>query len=341
MSTEKDNLMVWDRRPGHYEVWYATLSHRASRSGFWIRYTLESPLPGHGEPYAQLWFARFDADDPAANFGINRRFPITSLRAQAAPFSLGLGDGVELRHDGMRGALAGDGHEARWDLAWQPAGETLRLLPDFAYKTDLVITKVHSPNQNVRASGEIVVDGRRYTLDGDPLGQTHIWGRKHAYAWAWAHCNGFAGDDGAALEALSVRLKRGSIILPTLTLFTVMLDGEEIAFRQPWQLPLARGQWRTGSYHFAGTGPDTRVEATITSRADDMILVEYLDPDGDPVFCHNSCCADAEVKVWKRSPFVGRWREHKRLVAKHTAHYEWAGRAGDALQVKKVHVPVA
>ena len=109
MSSERDNRMVWDRRPGHYEVWYCTLSHRASGTGFWIRYTLESPLAGHGEPYAQLWFARFDPADPARTFGFNRRYPIARLTATEAPFSIAIGDAV-LRHDSLEGALEGGGH---------------------------------------------------------------------------------------------------------------------------------------------------------------------------------------------------------------------------------------
>jgi hypothetical protein len=336
MSTEKDNVMVWDHRPGHYEVWYATLSHRATQTGFWIRYTLEAPLPGHGEPYAQLWFARFDGNDSANNFGINHRFPIASLRTSESPFSLKIGE-AELTHEGMRGSLSGDGHEVSWNLRWPPGEHTRRMLPDFAYKSSLVITKAHSPNNSVPASGEIVVDGKTYTLAGDPLGQTHLWGRKHAYSWAWAHCNGFDGDSTASLEALSVRLKRGSIILPTLTLFTLFLDGEEIAFRQPWTLPLARSSYKTGHYQLNGASADTKVDMVFTCRPDEMILAEYLDPDGDPAFCHNCCSAAGKVQVWKRSPFVGRWREYRTLTAAKTAHFEWAGRAGDALQVKRVH----
>jgi Tocopherol cyclase len=336
MSSELDNRMTWDRRPGHYEVWYATLSHRASGTGFWIRYTLDAPLPGHGPAYAELWFARFDAADPANTFGVHKRWPIEALRTADSPFSVAIGD-AEVRNDRMRGAFTGGGHDVAWDLSWRAAAEAHRFLPDFAYKTDLVIAKASAANQNVAASGEIVVDGRRYALDGDPLGQSHVWGRKKAYAWGWGHCNAFEGDRAASFEAFSARLKRGSVILPNLTFFTLFLDGEELSFRQFWKLPLTRSEYRTGLYRLLGANADTKIEASFTCRADDMILCEYVDPDGDPAFCHNSCCADLAVTVWKRSPLVGRWREHRKLVAHHTAHFEWLGRAGDALHVKKVH----
>src|SRR5262245_49814751 len=104
-ATARDNVRRWDgARAGHYEVWYLTASHRASRTGFWIRYTLEAPLPGHGEPYGQLWFACFDGDDPSRSFAINRRLPIAEHRAQAEPFTVHMG-AARLGHDGMHGAL--------------------------------------------------------------------------------------------------------------------------------------------------------------------------------------------------------------------------------------------
>ena len=338
MSTEKDNQMVWGRRPGHYEVWYATLSHRESGTGFWIRYTLESPRDGLGEPWAELWFARFDASDPAQTFGIHRRFPISALHDSDNPFSISIGDS-EVRNDGMRGGLAGGGHEVRWSLSWRPAEKTHYLLPGWAYQNPLVITKVLSPNQNVLTDGEIIVDGRRYELHGDPLGQTHLWGKKHAYAWAWGHCNAF-DDPAVSLEALSVRLKRGSIILPTLTLFTLNLDGELLDFRQPWSLPLARATFHTGKYHFVGMNAHAKLEGEFTCRPDDMLLTEYVDPDGDPAFCHNSCAADLTVTLWRRSPFVGRFREDRKLTVRRMGHFEWAARAGDAFNVKRVHTSV-
>jgi hypothetical protein len=341
MSSEQDNRMVWDGRAGHYEVWYATLSHRASGTGFWIRYTLEAPRLGDGEPYAQLWFARFDPGDPTATFGINHRLPASQLAASAPPFSLSIGDAT-LRHDGMRGALAGGGHEVSWDLRWRPSPSTYHHLPELIYRTDRVDTKVVSPNLDVAIDGEIVVDGKRYELAGDPGGQTHLWGRKHAYQWAWSHCNGFDGqapdrERGAVFESISVRLKRGAVLLPRLTLFTLYLEGEEFAFREFWKLPLARSDFATGNYHLIGMTPESRVEARFTCRAEDMVLAEYVDPDGDPAFCHNTCAADAVVTVKRRSPFVGRFRDWRTLTSRRMAHFEWGGRAGDVVNVKKVH----
>jgi hypothetical protein len=332
--------MRWQQQRGHYEVWYATFSLPQEKTGFWIRYTLEAPKEGHGDPYAQLWFARTDGNDPAATFAINKKFPIEML-SSPAPAIARIGE-AELRQDGMRGALSGAGHTAEWDLRWQPAPRVHTHLPAASYRGSWADTQVLSPNLNVAAHGTLTVDGKRYTLDGAPLGQTHLWGRKHAYAWAWSHCNAFEGDRGAALETLTVRLKRGPIVLPKLTLLSLYLEGsdlEEIHFRDFYRLPLSRSEYGTGRYHLVAADPSVKVEAEYSCRAEDMIMAEYVDPDGDPAFCHNTECASLRVVVWRRSPFVGRWRRWRELTADRTAHYEWGARAGDPL-VKKRHVEV-
>lgn len=335
-ATEADNAMVW--RPGqagHYEVWYLTMNHRASRTGYWIRYTLEAPT--HGDAYAQLWFAFFSKDDPTKNFAINRRVPIASLVAQAAPFQVTIGDAV-LRHDAMKGALSGDGHRVSWDLTWLPAARTHRHLPDLIYSTSFADTRVLSPNLDVPVRGTIEVDGATYTMDGEPGGQTHVWGRKHAHEWAWGHCNAFEGRRGAALETLTARLKRRGVVLPALTVLTLYIDGERLGFTDFTDTLLGRGRFGTGTYTFAAQGAFARVEGEFTCRPEDMILTEYADPDGEAAWCANTETADLRVRVWRRA-FLGRWREDHVLHAAGTGHFEVAKRSPDPAIITR-HVVV-
>jgi hypothetical protein len=280
-------------------------------------------------------------EGPAHPVGFSRGFGIDQLRHDVEPFRIRIGD-AELRENGMKGHLAAPGHNVEWDLTWQPAEETRLMLPSAVYKMSFPDTLAMSPNQNVAARGQLTVDGQKYTLDGAPLGQTHVWGRKHAYSWAWSHCNAFKGDRGASLESLTVRLRRGPIVLPKLTLLSLYMEGEEPAlldFREPWQMPLARSDYATGRYHLIAANAEWKIEAELTCRADDMLMTEYVDPDGEPAYCHNTECADAQVKISRRSPFVGRFREHRVLTSEKCAHFEWAARAGDPL-VKKRHVAI-
>lgn len=337
-ANEADNHLVWDRQKrGHYEVYYLTCNHLESRTGFWIRYTLESPL--HEAPYAQLWFAFFDARDAAKSFAINKRFPIDRLVTERSPFKLSIGESF-LGHDHMRGALEGDGHAARWDLTWLPSGTTHRHLPDLIYKTDFADTKVLSPSLDAPLRGTITVDGRVLTLEGDPGGQTHLWGRKHAHAWAWAHCNAFEGQRGTALEALSVRLKRRGVVLPPLTLVSLYHDGEAHELTGFEHTILNRGRFGTARFQFVARGKDVRIRGDYACRPEDMVLTRYEDPDGEASFCANTEIADLRVTVERRSRLWSRWVEQARLVAPQCAHFEVAGREPDPA-IRRRHVTVA
>lgn len=335
MNTEADNHRRWDgSSPGHYEVWYLTFNDLASNTGYWIRYTLEAPLPGHGDAYAQLWFARFDAKDPSRTFGINRKFPIAAMTATTSPFSVAIA-GNQLGHDRMKGTLAGDGHDARWDLTWTPATRTHRFLPDLMYARGGVgETTVLSPNHDVSVKGTITVDGQTLTIGG-PGGQTHVWGKKHANAWAWAHCNGFEDRPGAAMEALTVRLKRRGVTLPPLTIATLYLDGETFGFNQFRHTAFNRGEFGTASYRFRTWSPTARMEAELTCRPEDMVVAPYFDPDGEPSYCANTEVADLRLTVYRRSGT--KWLAAAELVAPRRGHFEVGGRERDAA-IAKDHV---
>jgi hypothetical protein len=346
MSTEHDNQRRWDgQRRGHYEVWYLTLNDPGSRDGYWIRYTLEAPLDGQGEPYAQLWFARFDASGAGqgGTFGINRKLPIASFAApppgSSEPFSVSVG-GNRLGHDSARGALSGDGHSAEWDLRWTPATKTLHQFPKFLYRRGgLAQTTVLTPNVNVSISGTITVDGKRFELRDAPGGQTHLWGKKHAYSWGWGHCNAFDDVPGAAFEVLAVRLQRRGMLLPPLTIATLWLDGEEIALERIEQALVAPAPaMGTGRFRFTARGLFERLDGEFSCRPDDLVRASYHDPDGEPSFCHNTCIGDLRLTLSRR--VRGRWRESARLVAPRRGHFEVAGRDRDQA-VTREHVTVA
>jgi hypothetical protein len=326
--TARDNVLLWDHhQTGHYEVWYVTFNHPATRTGFWIRYTIEAPISGAA--YAQLWFAFFDGKDPSKTFGVNQRFPITDLADAAAPFRIAIG-GAELGHDHAKGAIAGDGHTARWDITWLPAPSTHHHLPEIAYRPSFpATTRVVSPNLDVPIRGTVVVDGRTYTFEGAPGGQTHLWGKKHAHAWAWGHCNAFEGRRGAALEILSVQLKRRGLVTPPMTLVTLYLDGETFKLTEFQHTLVNRGSFGTGRFAFRARGTDVKIAGEFRCRPDDMVLTEYHDPDGEASFCANTEVADLDLTVHRRSSLLGRWAEQARLSAAQSGHFEVAGRAPD------------
>ncbi len=324
-----ENRMRWQFQPGHYEAWYATLSQLATRTGFWIRYTLSSPEETHGNPSGRVWFARFDPEDSARSFGVNRRFDIIDLESHEDPFSLRIGD-CELSDGQMRGRLDSAERKIEWDLSWSPSPTVHRHLPSVAYVGSWADTRVLSPNLNVAVSGKIIVDDEQYLFDGDPLGQSHLWGRKHAYRWAWAHLNTFS-DRKTVLEALTVQIRRGPIVVPHLSMMTLHLDGEIIELREPWQLPFVRAQENVGELVMRATTPRYRIDLSITAPRESLLMAEYVDPDGDSAYCHHTECGHATLRIARREGL--RYVPYRTLETE-AAHVEWGMRGGDS----KVHL---
>ena len=325
-TTMADNVRRWGpQASGVYEVWYTTWNDPKTDQGFWLRFITEAPVGGvvRGE----LWFARFDPKDPSRTFGIHKRFRSDLLSSTDDPFSVMI-NGCHLGHDGTFGELAGDGHEVRWDLRWQPAQRTVRMLPDVMYaRGGLGETTVHSPNPRVPLTGTLVVDGETLTFDRTPAGQTHVWGKKHAYAWFWGHCNDFRGAPDALVELLGVRLQRRGITTPPLTLVALDLDGEHHRLNQFRHVAVNRSTWDIGRVAFVARSATIKVDGELVCTPDQMVNAPYVDPDGTELYCANTEIGDARLVVYRRSGT--RWREHRRLEAFRRAHFEIGGRARD------------
>jgi Tocopherol cyclase len=328
-ATEPDNRRRWRGEPGRYEVWYLTLNHRASGTGLWLRHTIEAPVDGAGEPHAAVWFGFFDARDAERTFAIHREFPIAELAAQDRPFAVDL-PGSLFRHDRARGSLAGAGHAAAWELRWDPAPRSFRQLPAAFYlRGGLGGTTLLSPNLSVPVSGWIEVDGRRLELDREPGGQTHLWGRKHAHAWAWGRCNAFEGRPDLVFEALTARLERGGRVLPPLTVLSLHLGDEVLRWNRLRDLATTRAQMGTGLYRFSAVAARCRLEGEFSCHPRDMVQAEYRDPDGEVVHCANTEIADLRLTLFRRVLPIGRWREAARLYAPRAGHFEVASRERD------------
>jgi hypothetical protein len=307
--TERDNHPRWAGRRGRYEVWYLTMSAPDGESGYWIRYSLRSPVAG--PPERKIWLARFDHVDPSRSFGINGH---ADGREVEGPI-FGVGDAL-LDAGAARGSLKGGGHEVTWDVRWPTGQETVRLLPPALYRGNFAPSRPYTPNPDVRFGGQIELDGETIDLDGFMGQQGHVEGTRHAERWAWAHCNDYA--DGYVLQALSAQGRRGPFLTPFLTHGALRVDGswEHLrgSLKKTWSLGIWRLKLASRTY---------RVEGEIRAPWDLMIRARYLDPDDRPRWCHNTEIASSRLLVWERRE--DGWRELAELKSDGTTHAEWAG----------------
>jgi hypothetical protein len=304
------NALRWDRRPGHYEVYYLTLTDPVSGTGVWIRYTLEAPLAG--EASCALWFA---AMDPAGAVTARKQtLPIGELAAEREPFRLRLGQ-AELTDTSAAGAF----EDVSWDLRWEPGR---------SYETVPAPLRAFASTVLVLAAGDVPISGscrfadRALELRGARGGQTHLWGTKHAQSWSWARCGAFRTETGEPaadtfIDGVSARVKRFGRELGPALLVVGRIGGEDFrasalrARKSTFGPDGWRFQARAGGRKLIGEAtPDRRLLAGVT----------YHDPDGEPAYCYNSEAASMRLEIHEPR------RAAQMLVGEGSAHFEYGQR---------------
>jgi hypothetical protein len=304
-GAERDNLPVWDGGRGHYEVWYLKLNHRETRAAFWIRYTLLAPSRAEAPALAEVWAAAFDPEDPARNVALKRTHPIAEAEIGTGRFRLRIGE-AEIGHGWARGEVRAGSDRLRRDLAFDPGAETLRHFPfAAAYRLPLPSTKALAPDPDARVHGTIEWNDRHFDCAGEPGEQAHVWGSRHAECWTWGHGNLFVEDRGLVLECFTGRLRLGPVVGPPYTSVFLRREGRLHRLDSPWRALLHRSETELPCWRFAAEGDGIRLRGEARARLEDFVRVEYVDPDGERLWCHYTGVADLRLYV---AAGDGAWR---------------------------------
>lgn len=323
-----DNRCRWDGASApHYEVWFLTLNHRASQRGFWFRYVLESPIGADPDapPSAALWAAAFNRKSPEQNFGLKRAYSIDQFAFEGPENSiLKIGDGL-FSPRSVAGRVDSGGHRIEWDLTYIPCETTYHHVSRAVVQLARPSSFVCSPNLDTRFSGRIIVDGEAIVLDQEPGCQSHLWGRKHVDDWVWVHSNAFEKLTGTVFEGLAARPRRAGHTLPPIQSLYLRHRGEENRFirlrlAEQWKRKLGMGYWS-----FSAMNTRLYIEGAAQCRLRDMLQAEYLDPDGERLYCVNSEVANLKIRLFRRVRGV-RWRHVETIKSYATAHLEHASR---------------
>ena len=314
-----ENQMRWDRRrTGFMEVWYATAIHRSSGCGVWFRYTLTSPE--EAPAFCELWGFVFDPDRKRS-FAAKERFPIDRLGAHGRDDGalVRIGD-AWLSETHLEGALTSGDRSLEWSLDFDPADKCFQHLPSrLRRRAERKVSTVCSPNMSVPFRGTVILDGETLTFDDDPGCQSHRWGKKHSFTWAWAHCSEFEGTD-AVLEGVAAKAPIGPL-RPTTTFLFLRYRGNDIEFNElRWAL-LAKSRYTLPTWAFTARTDEWKIVGAVRASIEDFVQVEYMDPDGSPRFCANSEIGDLAAEVYRRSD--NRWVHAGSLTARGTAHLEF------------------
>jgi hypothetical protein len=322
------NELRWNGRPGHYEVYYLTITDPRTGVGIWIRYTMVAPVTapraGQGSgPSCSLWFLAMDPR-PGATPVIARKatYGIDRLRSTRDPFTLAVGDAT-LTDKGMAGAF----EDVSWELRWPPAPRPYQPVHPLLQRLRVAKTVLVIPHAHVPVEGIVTLPGgERLELAGTRGGQAHLWGSKHASSWAWVHCNDFVTADGGPVDAfidgVSVTVPRlGREVGPS-TPLVARIDGAE--FRSTSPLRILRNPSRFGleGWRFEAVDGALRLVGEVAAVHEQLAGVTYHDPDGELAYCYNTETASMRLEVHERSRGPGGWSPLRTLVSNGRAHYE-------------------
>jgi hypothetical protein len=217
--------------------------------------------------------------------------------------------------------LTTDGRPLFWDLAFEPDGSPTSPMPQILERVAPAFYA--NPNLDARASGDVTIGDRTLTLEGEPLGQSHIWGRHHAGRWAWCHLH---VTDGFTIEAVQARPHApGSVerLLPERAFVLVRLAGHDYRFGMlaPGR---ARGRIEFPVWHLLCSSGDLRIHVSVRAPLERLVQVTYHDPSGEEAYCANTEVGDAAVEVYRR--YGPSWRCTEVHDLRGRAHMEFGAR---------------
>jgi hypothetical protein len=307
---QPDNLARWDGlRDGFYEVWYLKLNLPSNSAepgpALWLRLTTLSLKTGL-KKVAETWAVFFEPDSKAGT----RKLAIKNTAGLAAYQSRSEG-GVQIEDSVFlpgrtSGSAAGRGHRVEWDLAFEPNTFSFHHVPAVLQKMRLTKSIVCKPNIDVKFKGHFSVNGRRFEVNGAPGCQGHIWGKRYAHDWAWAHCNLFENGAGAVIELLSARVKLGGLLTsPRLSALYFDYKGERHEFNKLRDSLAIKSNYSLTRWDFVADRGPLRLIGEITCDSKDLVGVTYEDTQGSFLYCNNSGLASLTLSVYHRGKLDG------------------------------------
>ncbi len=322
------NSLQWDGRPGHYEVYYVTLTDPATGVGFWIRYTMVAPLESTGAAATcALWFLAMDPrEGRARTFARKATLPLDQLRAEPQPFSLRVGE-AQLSDRGMSGAF----EDVAWDLRWEPSERHYEHVHPVLRRARIAQTVLVLPHADVAIDGSVRFGEERFEISGARGGQAHLWGSKHARSWAWVHCNDFSTLEGepvpgAFVDAVSVFVSRFGREVGPNTPVVARIDGADFSSTAPARVLANESTFALTGWRFEAVDGSRKLIGEIDADRELLAGVTYHDPDGELAYCYNGETASMRLHLYERSHQVGGWAHRCTLQASGRAHFEYAQR---------------
>jgi hypothetical protein len=297
------NRSAWSGQRGFYEVWYLTLHDPGSRWAFWFRITINVP-PEPGAPaHAFLWAFTFPPDGEGPALALLDRFPLSAFSADGG----GVGCGparFELAEGGgrWRGEVGAGDQRVAWDLELgPPEGEAFRHVSPTLYAAKVASSAVATPAMRLAVNGSVTAGERTIEVAGAVGEQGHVYGRRHAHRWTWAHCAQFDDAPGACFDGVSAQVSKGGLVLPPASPLCFQTgEGEVFRWNKVRQIWRIDSEFVLGRWTFEARQRGMMLRGSVTAPPQGFVSVEYQDPDGSPLYCSHSEAGVTRIDLFRR-----------------------------------------
>ena len=307
MDSRALNAPRWTPGTSHVESWFVRVNDPRRPRAIWLRATVLGRQDGPA--LGQAWFTTFD--DGARSVRLDVPESGSAFAGTAAddasivvgPMVLRLGsDSVS-----TSGELDDAAGHVTWDLSLRrapgPLGAPMHTLP-WSRLVDARIPRntFVTPFPAAGATGEVTVDGRRWTVDGWVAMQGHNWGPSHNPEYAWGQCV-FTGPDGGAtgvLEGASGRVRVGGRPSPVMSMLVVRVSDGEYRFDRILDRWRQRAAIGSSTWFLRMRSRRTSARLRVSAPPSATVRLDYLNPEGVSSTCRNASTALVELDLLRR-----------------------------------------
>ncbi len=281
---------------GHAESYFLKANSPDGERALWLKATI---LAAQGRPahaIAEIWAVLFSRD--GHHVVVKQSMPYGQASFSPSQLEVTAGTQFDLNDTATRGDITFADRRLGWELRLSGESAPIVMLPMARMYTEpFPKTKLVSPKPDLRFDGFILLDGKRIDVRGWRGMQGHNWGTGHADTYAWGHCNQWDGDEHTVVEAVSARVRVGSLKTPLLTLVHVRHDGRHYAMTGLIDLARNRGEIHPRRWFFGARAHGVTVEGDFSAQTSDMVGLHYANPNGSMSYCLNSKLANARLHL--------------------------------------------
>lgn len=292
-----------------YEVWYGKIDI-AKGKAFWFRYTLLDGVKKEASVWA-LFFSEGKVQAGKNTFSIDKLAPSNCLIIPDHKETARFEKQQQVFHLGgnhLDGANAiGQAGVVSWDLQFTDNKWRYEHVPPLMKALKVTKSIYNACFLDLRFSGLIKNGDETISVENRTGMIGHIYGKKSANSWAWAHCNNF-GEQNVIFEGISAQIKLGGKVSPPLNSFVFIADNHLYNFTSTVKLFTSDSVFGNGKWTFTAKSNEAVLKGEATAPAN-VALVEYTDTDDSNLWCYNSKLADLKLeftllKTGKTQTFV-------------------------------------